>query len=113
MTKQDDLIGLYDGCEEHFNAKVDIFCNNAGINTAQGWRKCMDINIVSSHQPLFSSEFFFVDGGDGWDRAGLGEDGSGQGGQGWPHCEHGLLGRDRPWLAQRVIQLLCIQACCG
>jgi len=47
VTKQDDLIGLYDGCEEHFNAKVDIFCNNAGINTAQGWRKCMDINIMA------------------------------------------------------------------
>ena len=32
VTKQDDLIALYDGCEEYFKAKVDIFCNNAGIN---------------------------------------------------------------------------------
>merc|ERR1712142_346909 len=47
VTKQDDLIALYDGCEEYFKAKVDIFCNNAGINTAQGWRKCMDINIIA------------------------------------------------------------------
>ena len=47
VTKQEDLVALYDGCEEYFKTKVDIFCNNAGINTALGWRKCMDINIVS------------------------------------------------------------------
>merc|ERR1712106_322053 len=47
VTKQEDLVALYDGCEEYFKAKVDIFCNNAGINTALGWRKCMDINIIA------------------------------------------------------------------
>ena len=47
MTKSEDLIALYDGCEEHFKGKVNIFCNNAGINAQQGWRKCMEINIVS------------------------------------------------------------------
>ena len=46
VTKLEELTALYDGAEEHFKAKVDIFCNNAGINTSLGWRKCMDINIV-------------------------------------------------------------------
>merc|ERR1711915_352968 len=47
VTKQEELTALYDGAEEHFKAKVDIFCNNAGINTSLGWRKCMDINIIA------------------------------------------------------------------
>ena len=59
MTKQESLVSLYDGCEEHFKAKVDIFCNNAGINTAQGWRKCMDINIVSLNMTSVFYNLFF------------------------------------------------------
>ena len=34
----------------HLNSlptQVDIWCNNAGINHNAGWRKCMDIDIVS------------------------------------------------------------------
>ena len=27
--------------------QVDVFCNNAGINVNWGWRRCMDVNIVS------------------------------------------------------------------
>ena len=41
-------MALYDGCEKQFGGAVDIFCNNAGINHLPGWRKCMDIDIVSS-----------------------------------------------------------------
>ena len=26
---------------------VDIFVNNAGINTNWGWRKCMEVNILA------------------------------------------------------------------
>jgi len=47
VTKEDDLKALYDGCEEHFGGKVDIFCNNAGINHKAGWKKCMDIDIMA------------------------------------------------------------------
>ena len=62
MTKTDNLIALYDNCEKHFGAKVmlsqlvvlkmmeavtfstlakvEIFCNNAGINSkVAGWRR--------------------------------------------------------------------------
>ena len=62
VTKTDDLIALYDNCEKHFGAKVmlsqlvvlkmmeavtfsilakvEIFCNNAGINSkVAGWRR--------------------------------------------------------------------------
>ena len=45
VTKSEDLVSLYDGCEDHFKGKVVIFCNNAGI--IGGWRKCMEIDIVS------------------------------------------------------------------
>jgi len=49
VTKTDDLIALYDNCEKHFGAKVEIFCNNAGINSkVAGWRRCMDINIMAA-----------------------------------------------------------------
>jgi len=49
VTKKEDLIALYDGCEKHFDAKVEIFCNNAGINSiVAGWRRCMDINIIAA-----------------------------------------------------------------
>ena len=62
VTKTDDLIALYDNCEKHFGAKVmlsqlavlkmldiltfwnlakvEIFCNNAGINSkVAGWKR--------------------------------------------------------------------------
>jgi len=49
VTKKDDLVALYDNCEKHFDAKVEIFCNNAGINSnVAGWRRCMDINIIAA-----------------------------------------------------------------
>jgi len=47
VTKKTELESLYDGCEEHFGGKVDIFCNNAGVNHSVGWKKCMDINIMA------------------------------------------------------------------
>lgn len=47
VTKEEELKSLYDGCETHFKSKVDIFCNNAGINHIPGWKKCMDIDIMA------------------------------------------------------------------
>jgi len=47
VTKHEDLKNLYDGCEEHFGSKVDIFCNNAGISNTLNWQKCMEVNIMA------------------------------------------------------------------
>jgi len=47
VTSEDDLTTLYDGAEKHFGGKVDIFCNNAGINHTAGWKKCMQIDIMA------------------------------------------------------------------
>jgi len=47
VTKDEEIVNLYDSCEAHFNRKVDIFCNNAGINHLMGWRKCMQIDIMA------------------------------------------------------------------
>jgi hypothetical protein len=41
-------VALYEGAEKHFGSAVEVFCNNAGINHVPGWRKCMDIDIVSN-----------------------------------------------------------------
>ncbi len=41
-------MALYEGAEKHFGSAVEMFCNNAGINHVPGWRKCMDIDIVSN-----------------------------------------------------------------
>jgi NAD(P)-dependent dehydrogenase (short-subunit alcohol dehydrogenase family) len=49
VTKRDELVALYEGAEKHFGSAVEVFCNNAGINHVPGWRKCMDIDIVSIH----------------------------------------------------------------
>merc|ERR1712037_1031098 len=43
----EDVVSLYDEAEEHFNDKVEVWCNNAGINHNAGWRKCMDIDIMA------------------------------------------------------------------
>ena len=60
MTKEEDLIALYNGCESYFSSKVDIFCNNAGINHIPGWKKCMEIDIVCildlKGKPLFGQK---------------------------------------------------------
>merc|ERR1711990_706660 len=47
VTKMEDVVSLYDAAEEHFKDKVDIWCNNAGINHNAGWKKCMDIDIMA------------------------------------------------------------------
>jgi len=47
VTKESELKELYDGTEEYFKDKVDIFCNNAGINHVPGWRLCMEIDIMA------------------------------------------------------------------
>ena len=47
VTKEEDLVSLYDNCESYFKGKVSIFCNNAGVNYTAGWKKCMEVDIVS------------------------------------------------------------------
>jgi len=47
VTKLEDLTTLYDEAEKYFEDKVDIWCNNAGINHTAGWQKCMDIDIMA------------------------------------------------------------------
>ena len=32
--------------EEFFGEKVEVLVNNAGINHAQGWEKCLSVNLV-------------------------------------------------------------------
>lgn len=47
VTKLEELTSLYDEAESYFKDKVEIWCNNAGINHNSGWKKCMDIDIMS------------------------------------------------------------------
>merc|ERR1712192_108505 len=47
VTKRDNLVALYEGCEHHFGAKIDIWCNNAGINANHGWRLCLEVNTMA------------------------------------------------------------------
>ena len=47
VTKVEELVSLYEGCENHFNQRVNIFCNNAGINHAPGWRRCIEIDSMA------------------------------------------------------------------
>merc|ERR1712192_125037 len=47
VTKRDNLVALYEGCENHFGAKIDIWCNNAGINANHGWRLCLEVNTMA------------------------------------------------------------------
>jgi len=47
VTKKDELVTLYEGCELHFGAKIDIWCNNAGINANHGWRLCLEVNTMA------------------------------------------------------------------
>merc|ERR1719391_1536314 len=53
VTKEEDVVSLYNEAEEHFKDKVDIWCNNAGINHNAGWRKCMDIDIMAVMQGTY------------------------------------------------------------
>jgi len=47
VTKEDQLENLFAESEKFFGKPVDIFVNNAGINTNLGWRKCMEVNILA------------------------------------------------------------------
>jgi len=48
VTDHGQLEALFDACEKELGGKVDIFCNNAGINTNWGWRKCMEVNVMAA-----------------------------------------------------------------
>merc|ERR1719239_2096118 len=47
VTKDTDLDNLLSSATALFGQRVDIFVNNAGINTNWGWRKCMEVNILA------------------------------------------------------------------
>lgn len=47
VTQIKEMEALYDQAEDYFQDKVDIWCNNAGVNHKAGWRNCMDIDIIS------------------------------------------------------------------
>jgi 3-oxoacyl-[acyl-carrier protein] reductase len=47
VTVEEQFRALWDASEAFFKAPVDVLVNNAGVNHTYGWRKCMDINIVS------------------------------------------------------------------
>jgi len=47
VTKDEQLEHLFKESEEFFSSPVDMFVNNAGINTNLGWRKCMEVNIMA------------------------------------------------------------------
>lgn len=46
VTDAKQFKAAFDATEAFFKAKVHGLVNNAGINHTQGWRKCMDIDIV-------------------------------------------------------------------
>merc|ERR1711936_1099398 len=46
--KEEQFVNLFDKTEEFFKVScVDLLANNAGVNLNFGWRKCMEINIIS------------------------------------------------------------------
>lgn len=58
VTKEDEFTNLFDSTEKFFGGTVDILVNNAGINHLPGWRKCMDVDIVSFFQIIILSLYF-------------------------------------------------------
>ena len=47
VTKEDQFTKLWDSTEEFFKGPVDVLVNNAGVNHLVGWRKCIEIDVVS------------------------------------------------------------------
>lgn len=57
VTKEEEFTELWESTERAFGSSVDVLVNNAGVNHLPGWRKCMDIDIVSKRFHVVS---FFV-----------------------------------------------------
>ena len=48
VCQEEQFTALFERAEEFFQVScVDILANNAGVNTNYGWRKCMEVNIIS------------------------------------------------------------------
>lgn len=47
VRSEDEVKALWDQTVAYFGAPVDVMVNNAGVNQIGGWKRCMDINIVS------------------------------------------------------------------
>jgi len=48
VTAQESFENLYAETEGYFKQPVNLLVNNAGVNHMAGWKKCMDIDIVSN-----------------------------------------------------------------
>jgi len=47
VTKDEELVRVFDKCEAYFKvACIDLLVNNAGINWTLGWKKCLEVNII-------------------------------------------------------------------
>ena len=44
---EEEVKALWDKTVDYFGSPVDVMVNNAGVNQVGGWKRCMDINIVS------------------------------------------------------------------
>ena len=49
VTSTAEFNALWDASEKFFAKSVDALVNNAGINHLSGWKKCMDIDILSNN----------------------------------------------------------------
>ena len=48
VTEEEQFRNLFDKAEEFFKVScVDLLANNAGVNLNFGWKKCLEVNIVS------------------------------------------------------------------
>jgi len=48
VCQEEQFTALFDRAEQFFRVScVDLLANNAGVNTNFGWRKCMEVNIIS------------------------------------------------------------------
>jgi len=47
VTSSDQFEQLFAETKNYFNQPVNLLVNNAGVNHKLGWKKCMDIDIVS------------------------------------------------------------------
>ncbi len=97
VTSESDFAQLWDSTEAHFGGQtVDMLVNNAGINHKPGWKKCMDVDIVSILSYMGSSidhKYSISDWCDDWNRAGQGEVCQ-VGKKGWrTHYQHCISGR--------------------
>ena len=60
VTMPRDFVTTWDSTEEFFKGKVYGLVNNAGINGSQGWKLCMDINMVTRNVKITDNYDLFI-----------------------------------------------------